>query len=136
MFVRLTFDGRTCTGVEVFPFITDFETGYLKMLEGEERAAFLKNVNRLSEIIADPDLHERFWNYYSTTMMSFYLGLMAKEIADLKSDDPRQTAADLRNLFSCEAHNDVISTGLDMIRRGMKKGDFGGVEDELDGLMG
>jgi len=135
MFVRLTFEGRKCTGLEVFPFTTDFETGYLKMLEGEPRSAFLKNLNRLSQIIADSDLHERFWNYYSTTMMPFYLGLMEKEIADLKSDDPRQTAADLRNLFSCEAHNEVISTGLDMIRRGMKKGDFGGIEDELDELM-
>ena len=135
LFVRLTFDGRKCTALEVFPFITDFGTGYLKMLEGEKKADFLKNLNRLSEIIADPDLHERFWNYYSTTRMSFYLGLMEKEVAALKSDDPRQTAADLRNLFSCEAHRDVIWTGLDMIRCGVKKGDFGDVEDELDRLM-
>lgn len=135
MFVRLSFAGRDCVGIDVHPFVTNFDTGYLEMLTGDRKVEFLKNVNRLSDIIADPDLHERFWNYYSTTRMSFYLGLMERELADLKGADPRQPAADLRNLFSCEAHRDVIWTGLNMIRDGLKRGDFGGVEDELDRLM-
>jgi len=135
MFVRLTFDGRSVSGLEIFPFVADLDTGYLKMLTGGQKSDFLKYVNRLSEIVADPDLHERFWDYYCTTRMDFYLGLMEKELAGLKADDPRQMAADMRNLFSCEAHREVIWTGLDLIRRGMKRGDFGGVEDELDQLM-
>jgi len=135
MFVRLTFSGGRCAGLEVFPFETDFDTACLRMLADQKRSAFLGFVNRLSEIVADADLHERFWRYYCTTMMPFYTGLLEKEVEALKGPDPRQMAANMRNLFQCEAHCDVISTGLDMIRLGMKRGDFGGVEDELDKLM-
>jgi len=133
MFVRLTVSRSSCESVEVFPFDTDFETGYLRLLNGQAKSDFLANVNRLSEIIADPDLHERFWNCYSARMMSFYMGLLERELVDLKAEDPRQAAADMRNLFQCEAHSEVISTGLDLVRRGLKAGDFG-VEDELDRL--
>jgi hypothetical protein len=135
MFVRLTFAGRDCAAVEVFPFDTDFDTAFLRLLKGQKRSDFLAFVNRLSEIVADADLHERFGRSYCTTQMPFYMGLLEQELADLKAPDPRKRAADMRNLFQCEAHSEVISTGLDMIRQGLKHGDFGGVEDELRRLM-
>jgi len=135
MFVRMTFQGRSCAGIEVFPFETDFDTACLHMLRGEKKSNFLAFVNRLSQIVADADLHERFWQYYCTTRMPFYLRLLEKELAALKEPDPRQMAANMRNLFQCEAHAEVISTGLDMIRRSLDKDDFGDVADELHRLM-
>jgi len=134
MFVRLTFFGRRCVRLDVHPVKMDFDTAGIGLLKGDEKKAFLERLNRISEIVADPELHDRFWGLYCLGQMPFYLGLMEREVADvLYRPDRRQASADLRNLFQCEAHSDVISCGLEMIRQGRKKGSFG-VEAEWQRL--
>ena len=93
---------------------------------------FLARLNRLSELIADADLHERFWNAYCLARLPFYLGRLQETRSGLDRPELRQlAAAHLRNLFTCEAHHEVIATGLELIRQGLENHCFG-VEEELE----
>ena len=104
-------------------------------LENAEKEAFLKDLNRLSEIIADPDLHERFWNAYCLTRRKSYTESLKRSIEGIDSDKPDLwEAARLRHLFSCEAHCDVITGFTELIRLGLADETFG-VEEELERLM-
>jgi len=135
IFVRLTFNETRCVRLDVHPFEVDFDTAGLRLLRGDRKQAFLENVNRLSEIIADPDLHERFWKAYCLTRGEFYRASLVKNaeaIGGGKAD--KQAAAVLRHLWSCEAHADVIEGYTELIRVGQENEDFG-VADELARLM-
>jgi len=135
MFVRLTFNGRRCIRLDVHPFEVDFATAALKLLEGREKRRFLENLNRLSEIIADPDLHEQFWNAYCMSRREYYTGHLERSLAGItggKADEAE--AARLRHLFSCEAHKDVITGFAELIRQGRADEAFG-VEEALARLM-
>jgi len=135
IFVRLTFSGRSCTRLDVHPFEVDFQTAGLRLLTGEKKEAFLGNLNRLSEIIADGDLHERFWNTYCLTRGESYRSSLAEKAEAIIADQPdKHAAAVLRHFWSCEAHADVIEGYTELIRLGMEGEDFG-VADELDRLM-
>ncbi|MCC7147033.1 MAG: CapA family protein [Phycisphaeraceae bacterium] len=134
MFARLHFDGRRCVGVDIHPMKLDPATATASLALGQDKVGFLQRLNRLSEIQADPQLHQRFWNAYSLARLPHFLGRV-KETRD-GMDNPKLrkiAAAHLKNLFSCEAHWEVITTGLELIRQDREHERFG-VEEELSQL--
>lgn len=134
-FVRLSFDGRRCVRLDVHPVRMDPKTLALQPLAGEAREQFLARLNRLSEILADPDLHERFWWTYCLERLPHFERRLQETIAGMQRDDLRaKAAAHLRNLFTCEAHWEAISTALELVRQGRKAEEFG-VQEELAALM-
>ncbi len=139
MAVRLHFDVRSahrrCIGLDLIPVDMDRETAHLRLLRGDACAAFCRRLNRLSQIIADPDLHRRFWYAYCLKALPRYLKWMAETRAGLERDDLRRiAAAQLRNQYRCEAHHEVAWTALELVRQGVEPGTQG-VEAELDELM-
>lgn len=145
MAVRLHFDvhaserERRCVGVDVIPVDMDRRTAHLRLLQGDERAAFCRRLNRLSRIIADADLHRRFWQTCCLKRLPHYLKWMAETRAGLDvglNDEGarRLAAAELRNQYRCEAHHEIAWTALDLLRQGVRAGSLG-VEAELDALM-
>lgn len=136
MFARLHFDGRRCVRVDVHPVDFDPRTVTAKLSTGTDKRAFLTRLNRLSQIIADRDLHQRFWSAYCLTRMQHYLDWIKDMRQDIESPQRRRhAAARLKNLFSCEAHCEVLVTGLELIRQGRDGDDFA-VGDELSRFMG
>lgn len=134
--LRLAFAGREVASIDVMPLKTDHDTGKVGLLSGVERAGAVGRLNRLGEIIADADLHERFWNAYSLTRLGFYRGRLKETLGGLDLPECRaRAAAELMNMFTCEAHHDVITAALELVRTGRDQDSFG-VEDELRELMG
>ena len=137
-FARLYFDGRDFVGLDVHPYRLDAETARLGLLGGEERTAFLRRLNRISGIVADPAEHERFWNAYALSGWAHYRGLVEKYVPRMDSDDDhtaRDAACILRNMYTCQAHRDRIVTALELMRLGRDREPFG-VEEELAELRG
>jgi len=137
-FARLYFDGRDFVGLDVHPYRLDGDTVRLGLLAGDERTAFLRRLNRISGIVADPAEHERFWNAYALAGWAHYRGLIEKYVPLLDSDDDhtaRDAACILRNMYTCQAHRDRIVTALELMRLGRDREPFG-VEEELAALRG
>lgn len=145
MFVRLSFSGRQCVKLDVIPVGVDMETSGLGKLSGQAAVDFFTRLNRLSRIVADADLHERFWNAYCLTCLDDYITKRIPDVCDkitgtaetasLAPDSPdrRQAAIRLGHLFTCEAHYDVITSVMNLAHQGMDKQNFG-VEEELKQL--
>ncbi|MCC7203517.1 MAG: CapA family protein [Phycisphaeraceae bacterium] len=134
MIVRLHLSGRTCVGVDIHPTRMDPATGHASLLPPAQREGFFRRLNRLSEIQTDPQAHRRFWNAYCLFRLPHFLARI-KETRD-GMDNPKLrvvAAAHLKNLFCCEAHWEVISTGLELIRQG-RENDFAAEREELISL--
>ncbi len=83
MAARLHFQGRRCVGLDILPVEMDPATAHLHLLKGGHKAAFCRRLNRLSEIVADADLHQRFWQAYCIKRLPHYLNWMAQTRAAL-----------------------------------------------------
>lgn len=131
MIVRLHMSGRKCVGVDIHPTRMDPATGHAHLLPADEREGFFRRLNRLSEIQTDPRTHRRFWNAYSLDRLPMFLDRI-KELQNGMADPKLRllAAARLKNLFSCEAHCEVLITGLELIRLGQEN-DFQAERDEL-----
>ncbi len=113
----------------------DPETGNVTLLAGAARESFLRRLNRLGEIIADDEHHERLWHAYCLTRIGFYRKRMVESNLAIDVGENRLVeAARLRNMFTCQAHHDVIWTALELMRTGRDAEPIG-VEDELAELM-
>jgi hypothetical protein len=135
MVPRLSFIGRRCAALDVLPTWLDPRTARLSLLNGQRKAAFLQRLHRLSQIIADAELHERFWKAYCAMKLPSFLERIRASRAGIDlPDSRRQSAALLRNLFGCEAHHEAIFTALELMRGGQERATFG-VEEELSRLM-
>lgn len=120
MMVRLSFAGRRCQRLEVFPVHSVAASG-TTILGGAQREHFLTRLNRLSQIIAEPARHRRLWEAYCLGRLPFYLQRIAETRAGIDHLKLRRTAAaHLKNLFACEAHNEVIVTALELVRAGVE----------------
>jgi poly-gamma-glutamate capsule biosynthesis protein CapA/YwtB (metallophosphatase superfamily) len=138
MAARLHFEGRRCVGLDILPVEMDRETASLRLVTGRQRAAFCQRLNRLSEILADADLHRRFWQAYCLKRLPHYLDWAARARADLDADHASRSrlvaAAQIKNQYACEAHHEIVVTAMDLVRQGLDTTPLG-VEAELDQLM-
>jgi poly-gamma-glutamate synthesis protein (capsule biosynthesis protein) len=131
---RLHFAGRTCTRIDAVPYRLDAELKSLRRLTGNAASAFVERLNRLSEIIADPELGEWFWNAWCLDKLDSFLGRIRETRDGFDRDDLRPlAAAHLRNLFTCQAHHEAISTALELVRQDRPAEPH--VADELAGLL-
>lgn len=134
MMVRLSFSGRRCQRLEVFPVRSDAETG-TSLLQGQQREQFLARLNRLSRIITESERHQRLWEAYCLARLPFYLHRIAETRAGMDHPKLRRiAAAHLKNLFACEAHNEVIVTALESLRMGVEQPQAE-VQRELEELL-
>jgi poly-gamma-glutamate synthesis protein (capsule biosynthesis protein) len=135
MAVRLHFQERRFVGLDVLPVEMDPATAHIRLLTGSQRVAFCRRLNRLSEIVADADLHHHFWQAYCCKRLPHYLNWMARTRAGVDREDLRlKAAAQLKNQYACEAHHEIVVTALDLVRQDRDRTPLG-VETELEELM-
>jgi hypothetical protein len=99
-------------GLSLHPYKFDF--GYHTMLQGKEKEEFLRYIACISEPIGDmKKIRELFDNWCMVS--NDYVNTLATYSSDLLADGQAERVKDLRNLFTCEAHNEVLKNTLVMI---------------------
>ena len=124
MSARLTFSTDKCIGLEIVSHQMNPETAMIESLEGKHNEAFFSRLQHLSDIITDPEMHKNLWETYCLGRLDFYTTQMDEFLKGIKSDKYyRNGAANLLNMFRCEAHHDVITTALALFREDKTEAD-------------
>ena len=118
---KVSFDDRGPFALELLPYRSDADR--VTPLDGAPREAFLSYVRRLSEPIPDTAALRAWFEAWSAESGRTYLrdaasALPADWLGDRAPRDWQRGAADprpflpMRNLFTCEAHHDLVRTYL------------------------
>lgn len=108
---KALFDQRGVYALEILPYAFDAEQ--IVPLEGETRISFFRYLETLSEPLGDPARMKRLFEAWSSRHGFGYLARSLAHIPPGWEEHPSDRAVakamlGLRNLFSCEAHNDIV----------------------------
>lgn len=108
---KALFDRRGVYALEILPYAFDAEQ--IVPLEGETRISFFRYLETLSEPLDDPARMKRLFEAWSSRHGFGYLARSLAHIPPGWEEHPSDRAVakamlGLRNLFSCEAHNDIV----------------------------
>ena len=108
---KALFDQRGVYALEILPYAFDAEQ--IVPLEGETRISFFRYLETLSEPLDDPARMKRLFEAWSSRHGFGYLARSLAHIPPGWEEHPSDRAVakamlGLRNLFSCEAHNDIV----------------------------
>ncbi|MBI5725311.1 MAG: CapA family protein [Planctomycetes bacterium] len=113
---RISFGAVRASALEVIPY--SFDSEQIRMLRDAERSRFFRYMECLSHLAADETESRRCWDAWCALMAPSFMDTFS----DLKWPPPaddeqacRRFIA-LRNLFSCEAHRELITSFLDLWR--------------------
>ncbi len=100
--------------VRPIPYRFDPDENVIHPITGERLRRILAYLDRLSAVIADREEVRRLYSGWCTMSgLSYIKGLAAKpEYFDPANNEPQ--IAGLKNLLSCEAHNELIRTTLNL----------------------
>ncbi len=108
---KALFDRRGVYALEILPYAFDAEQ--IVPLEGETCISFFRYLETLSEPLDDPARMKRLFEAWSSRHGFGYLARSLAHIPPGWEEHPSDRAVakamlGLRNLFSCEAHNDIV----------------------------
>lgn len=108
---KALFDRRGVYALEILPYAFDAEQ--IVPLEGETRISFFRYLETLSEPLDDPARMKQLFEAWSSRHGFGYLARSLAHIPPGWEEHPSDRAVakamlGLRNLFSCEAHNDIV----------------------------
>ncbi len=90
------------------------ESGRLQMIRGKERAHLHQWLREISRVLKDDRLHQEYFEAWTTVHGASYYGFVKFHAADVSTRRGRRDYAAFRNLWTCEAHNELITTFAEM----------------------
>lgn len=112
--VGLTFQKGCPPTLEISPYQFDPEVRQIQRMEGAEKAKMLEYLQTISRCFLDPVEHERlFLGWCMIAAPGYALATRFDARMPEMPDDPATLS--LRNVFSCEAHNELLTTYMRMI---------------------
>lgn len=131
--VKFNFDRQGAFGLEVVPYRFDYDGVY--RLEGEPRENFLRYLAEISAIIKDPEKVTAYFDAWCSLRSAV---LDSFKVVDkdypAQRDKNRNSLMPLRNMFSCEAHCEIIKRLFRMVAEDLMA-DAKAFEPELKRLM-
>jgi len=88
----------------------DHASGRLQFVRGKERAQLSKWLREVSHVLKDEKLLQEYFDAWTTVHGASYYGGMKHYGADTAKCQGRAKYAGFRNLWTCEAHNELIRT--------------------------
>ncbi len=117
-YITLLDIGADGIGLEIVPYTFDFDA--VRLLDGEEKAQFMRYLEHISGIIADPVLLREFFD--SWCIQSYVAPLIYGLESPQDADEPIPTRlVQIKNVFSCEAHNELVTNTFKMMYEGRMK---------------
>ena len=99
--------------MEIYPYT--FDSDKITILKGDEKDKFMKYIEYISEPISDEAEIEKWFDVWCTTQ-PFYPNALAKyeEKFLAGGNNGEKAFLSAKNLFNCEAHNEVCRRSLNM----------------------
>jgi len=107
--------GATTAAIEPRPCAMSQRTGRLRALDKRESKDFAKWLKEVSAPLKSPEKIEAFFEAWATKHGKAYYGSMRHANADCASEEGRRDFAHFRNLWSCEAHNELIRVYVELL---------------------
>ncbi|OGV32040.1 MAG: hypothetical protein A2020_14020 [Lentisphaerae bacterium GWF2_45_14] len=112
--VKLKFAAGSVLSLEIIPTTFAGDGVRLKRFDKKSAGEFFKYIDKLSKITADDKKSLAFWEAWAA--QGGYRGSMTAWPEDPYSDDATfQRMVTLRNLFTCEAHCELMNTYLRLV---------------------
>ena len=118
---KFHFDKDGVYAFELIPYY--FSQTEITALEGEREEKFFNYINKLNSIIADPSAVRRYFDGWSAERgFNGYLEAIKKgiprTIPNVKVKEEIIPFLGVRNIFTCESHNDMIRHTMRLIEEG------------------
>ncbi len=113
--VQFTVDKKGCSSLKVVPTHFEKDGSNVHPLEGKQFDGFIKHLQEISDVIADETLLKQLhecWSAQSSYVHSVTNPRWTDDDFFKNAEDPetRKKVIFLRNLFTCEAHNELLRT--------------------------
>ncbi len=110
----LTFEKGKGAVLQIDPYQNNLKTSVIKLMEGEARETMMAYVEDISKRFLDPVEHEHMFMGWCMIAGPGYARATKYDESMLENPD-EPPALSLRNVFTCEAHNELITTYMRMI---------------------
>ncbi len=125
---KLGFSGNSVAEIEIIPINYSQSENYIRLLAGTELDEFMKYMEYISEIILSEEEIKAYFDAWCMRGIKGYFSALGKEFypTDWKSRDSIQQLMGMRNIFTCEAHCELITNTLRILeeRRENKSSDY------------
>jgi|LSQX01.1.fsa_nt_gb poly-gamma-glutamate synthesis protein (capsule biosynthesis protein) len=115
--VQITFDNEKPLEIGIYPYTFAPDASKVKLLSGENKSNFLKYLNYLSSVIKNEKEAELYWYAWCAIKgpdwLNYIKDINISETSEENTSNGKLLTA--RNAFSCEAHNEVLTTYLKMV---------------------
>ena len=101
--------------LEIHPYSFDFDGIY--MMKGEELARFEEYLALIAAPISDPDKLDELFDIWCMTQ-EHYINALEKYDASMLREGDKECIKGIKNVFGCEAHNELVTNMLKMIYDG------------------
>ncbi len=123
--IKLAFDKQAAFGLEIIPYTFGFTPEKIVPMTGAKKAAFCKYMAKISKILQDPDEVQRYFDGWCAWRGSYELSNIRKTSAlwpiEHSDSGTLKQFMPLRNIFTCEAHNELITNYLRIVEESRVK---------------
>ena len=103
---------------EVIPYALLDDATWLHVLDGDDKKVIMEYLEKLSAIISDPVAVQNYFDAWCIISGIGYVGALGRYTKDFEenslADDQRKSLASVKNVFSCESHNFLLTNLLRM----------------------
>ena len=122
--VRLRLRDSIVGAIDLIPYKSLAQTGCLTLLKDTELSQFEVYLSFLSTILSDEREIKKYWYAWCALMGPKWLGLLSlhsprafvRGLLPCKNSGVKSLLL-TRNLITCEAHHELLSTYLDLVRK-------------------
>jgi hypothetical protein len=115
--VKLSLDKQGAFALSVHPYNIEFDGTRINLFIGKKKAKFNTYLAEISAIIKDEDKTQKMFDawvaIHGKTFLQYYTAFIDLDSFD---KDPKEipTSPAARNLLTCEAHNELLTTQMSL----------------------
>ncbi|OGS28240.1 MAG: hypothetical protein A2297_01580 [Elusimicrobia bacterium RIFOXYB2_FULL_48_7] len=112
-------EGGKAGKLEIIPYTFAPDGCRIRLLEGKKKEKFMKYIKAISGIIKNSSESKLFWDAWCAMKGPVFINNCLNGVKwPLKGKKQLKQAMKMRNIFVCEAHNEVMNNFLRMVEKG------------------
>jgi poly-gamma-glutamate synthesis protein (capsule biosynthesis protein) len=114
--VKIKFSKKSAAHLEVIPHTDAPDASSIKLFDAKSKKQFFKYLDKISKILADEEESRKYWEAWSAKTAP--VSVLKPFQLPIKNDEELKGMLPLRNIFTCEAHNENMKTYLRLVEEG------------------